>query len=67
MLGNMSLKLKLLLVRRVGIGIGAALLTYGVMREWSFGHLPTAVSGALLLGFFAPAVHCESDADRNGE
>jgi hypothetical protein len=59
----MSLKVRLLLIRRVGIGIGAALLTYGVLKGWPYGHLPTAVCGAFVLGLFGPGVHCDSDGD----
>ena len=56
-----SLRLRLLLVRRVALGIGAVLLAYGVLHVWSGGspHLPSAVCGAFMLGFFGPTVYCE--------
>jgi hypothetical protein len=59
---RMSLKLRLLLIRRIAIAIGAALLTYGILRAcYGTPHLLSAVSGALILGFFGPTVYCESD------
>jgi hypothetical protein len=54
-----SLKLRLLLVRRLGLGIGAALLAHGVMNAWSANPHASAVCGAFILGFFGPTVYCE--------